>query len=430
MTVAVPEDRIANEVQTRLEHLRKTARIDGFRRGKAPFSVVRRQFGTRVRDEIVGELLQSSFSEAMSKEALRPAGQPVIDPVSAKPGEGLTYTATFEVFPEIKLAAFETLAITRPDCEIGDADLDVMIARLREQHREWVAVERGAGDGDQVNIDFLGTIDGVPFDGGKGENFDVVLGQGSMIEGFEAGLLDHKAGEAVVLDLQFPEGYRNEQLSGKPVRFEITVNRVAEPVLPEINEAFFEKFGVREGGLEAFRAEVRENMGRERDRALRQRFTNEVMDKLGQANMFDLPAALIDNEAQRLRQQIARDLMMRGVNPGDMLAQFEQNVRDRAHQRVKLGLIMAEIVKQAELRADPAKVRQMIESMSAGYEDPAAVVKWYYDNPQQLQQVEAMCLEEDAVNWIAGRAVVSVESISFDALMNPVQTDQKVEASS
>ena len=212
--------------------------------------------------------------------------------------------------------------------------------------------------------------------------------------------------------------------------FEVEIKRVSEPVLPEVNDAFFEKFGVKTGGLQAFRAEVRENMEKERERALRQRLSAEVMEKVTAANDVDIPAVLIEGEAQRLRQQMARELVMRSINPADAGEQFEQGVRERARYRVKLGLIMAEIIKQGGLRAEPDKVRKMIENMASSYEDPAAVVKYYYDNAEQLQQVEALCLEEEAVNWIAARAQQNEESVSFDALMNPVQTGTKVEASS
>ncbi|MBK6657597.1 MAG: trigger factor [Proteobacteria bacterium] len=429
LTVEIPEDRIATEVQTRLDKLSKNARIPGFRQGKAPAKVVRQQFGSRVRDEVVGEILQSSFGEAMNKEDLRPAGQPVIDKVESAVGNGLRYTAVFEVFPQFELAPLENLAVVRRTCEIGDADVDAMIERLREQNKEWLAVERASANGDQLSIDFLGTIDGVPFEGAKGENFTINLGSGMMIEGFEAGLTGKTAGEKVVLDLRFPDEYRNTELAGKPVRFEITVNKVSEALLPELTDEFMQKFGVKEGGVEAFRAEVRQNMEKERERALRQQFTSEVMDKLAIANDFELPSALVQSEAQRLRQQVAREMAMRGLNPSNAIAEFENSVQAQAHKRVKLGLVMAEIVKQAQLKADPAKVHQTIEGMAASYEDPAAVVKWYYENPQQLQQIEGMCLEDEAVNWIAGRAQLSEQAVSFDALMNPVQTDNTTEAS-
>ena len=429
LTVEVPEDRIANEVQVRLDKLLKTARIPGFRQGKAPLKVVRQQFGSRVRDEVVGEILQSSFGEAMNKEDLRPAGQPVIDKVENTQGSGLRYTAVFEVFPQIELAPIDQLQLVRRICDIGDADVDTMIEKLREQNKEWLAVERLAAAGDQLSIDFVGTIEGVPFEGGTGENFTIQLGTGTMIEGFEAGLLGKAAGDKASLDLRFPDEYRNTDLAGKPVRFEITVNKVSESLLPEISDSFIEKFGVKAGGVEAFRTEVRQNMEKERERALRQQFTAEVMDKVAAANDFELPSSLIQSEAQRLRQQVAREMATRGLNPSNAIAGFENSVLAQAHKRVKLGLVMAEIVKQAQLKADAAKVRQTIEGMAASYEDPAAVVKWYYENPQQLQQIEGMCLEDEAVNWIAGSAQVIEQSVAFDALMNPVQTDTTTEAS-
>ena len=429
LTVEVPEDRIATEVQVRLDKLSKTARIPGFRQGKAPLKVVRQRFGSRVRDEVVGEILQSSFGEAMNKEDLRPAGQPVIDKVENTRGSGLRYTAVFEVFPQFELTPVDQLQLVRRTCDIGDADVDTMIEKLREQNKEWLAVERSAADGDQLSIDFVGTIEGVPFEGGAGENFTVQLGTGTMLEGFEAGLLGKAAGDKASLDLRFPDAHRNPDLAGKPVRFEITVSKVSESLLPEISASFIEKFGVKEGGVEAFRKEVRQNMEKERVRALRQQFTAEVMDKVAAANDFELPSSLIQSEAQRLRQQVAREMGMRGPNPSNAIAEFENSVLAQAHKRVKLGLLMAEIVKQAQLKADAAKVRQTIEGMAASYEDPAAVVKWYYENPQQLQQIEGMCLEDEAVNWIAGSAQVTEQSVAFDALMNPVQTDTTTEAS-
>ena len=429
LTVAVPEERIATEVQTRLDKLSKTARIPGFRQGKAPLKVVRQQFGSRVRDEVVGEILQSSFGEAMNKEDLRPAGQPVIDKVENTLGSGLRYTAVFEVFPQFELSPIGQLELVRKTCEIGDADVNAMIEKLREQNKEWLAVERPAADGDQLSIDFVGTIESVPFEGGKGENFTVQLGTGTMIEGFEAGLLGKAAGDRASLDLRFPDEYRNSELAGKPVRFEITVTKVSESVLPEITDLFIEKFGVKEGGVEAFRKEVRQNMEKERERALRQQFTAEVMDKMAAANDFDLPNSLIQSEAQRLRQQVSREMTMRGLNPSEAISEFENSVLAQAHKRVKLGLVMAEIVKTAQLKPDAVKVRQTIEGMAASYEDPAAVVKWYYENPQQLQQIEGMCLEDEAVSWIAGNARVTEHSVAFDALMNPAQTDNTTEAS-
>ncbi|MCZ6663904.1 MAG: trigger factor [Gammaproteobacteria bacterium] len=430
VTVEVPEERIEEQIDSRLQNLRKSVRIDGFRQGKAPLKVVRQRFGVRVRAEIVGEMLQSTIAEAITSEDLKPAGQPVIDPVSSAPGKGLTYTATFEVYPEIDLAPVEQLDIEKYNCEIDEKDVDAMIERLREQNREWLAVERPSQEGDQLNINFEGTVDGESFDGGTGDGFDLMLGTGTMIEGFEAQLTGKSAGEQVGMDLRFPEEYRNEDLAGKAVKFEVTVNKVSEPVLPEVNDAFMEKFGAKDGDMGKFRAEVRENMEKERERALRQRLTNEVLEKISAANDVDVPASLVKGESQRLAQQMAQEFMMRGVNPDVAGEELEGAIKQRAENRVKLGLIMAEIIKTAELKAPPEKVREMIEKMASSYEDPAAVVKYYYDNAEQLQQVEGTCLEEEAVNWIAERAILTETRISFDALMDPVQTDNTLEAGS
>ncbi|MCZ6772700.1 MAG: trigger factor [Proteobacteria bacterium] len=430
VTVEVPEERIEEQIDSRLQNLRKSVRIDGFRQGKAPLKVVRQRFGERVRAEIVGEMLQSTIAEAITSEDLKPAGQPVIDPVSSAPGKGLTYTATFEVYPEIDLAPVEQLDIEKYNCEIDEKDVDAMIERLREQNREWLAVERPSQEGDQLNINFEGKVDGESFDGGTGDGFDLMLGTGTMIEGFEAQLTGKSAGEQVGMDLRFPEEYRNEDLAGKAVKFEVTVNKVSEPVLPEVNGAFMEKFGGKDGDMGKFRAEVRENMEKERERALRQRLTNEVLEKINAANDVDVPASLVKGESQRLAQQMAQEFMMRGVNPDVAGEELEGAIKQRAENRVKLGLIMAEIIKTAELKAPPEKVREMIEKMASSYEDPAAVVKYYYDNAEQLQQVEGTCLEEEAVNWIAERAILTETRISFDALMDPVQTDNTAEAGS
>ena len=430
LTVEVPEERIETQVHSRLEDLRKTVRIDGFRKGKAPLKVVRQRFGARVRAEIVGEMLQSTISEAITTEDLKPAGQPIIDPISSPPGEGLTYTATFEIYPEIELAPFDALEIQKVDCEINDGDIETMIEKLREQNKEWLAVERPSQDGDQLSINFEGRVDGELFEGGTGKDTDLQLGMGMMIEGFEAGLTGKTAGERVELNLEFPDVYRNEELAGKTVKFDVTINHVREAVLPEINDVFMEKFGVKEGGMDAFRSEVRENMGKERERAVRQRLSQEIMEKLAAANAIEVPASLVEAESERLRQQMAQEFMMRGLNPSEAGEEFDQVLKHRAENRVKLGLIMAEIIKTAELIAPPDKVREMIENMASSYEDPAAVVKYYYDDPEKLKQVEGTCLEDEAVNWIASQAKITETSLSFDALMEPVQTDNQTEASS
>jgi len=422
MSVALDEPMVADKIKERLQQIGRSARIDGFRPGKAPAKVIERQFGPRVRSEVLGELLRSSFSEALQEHQLRPVGDPVFDPVAAEPGQGLSYTATFEVYPEITLNPVTQLALKRPVCEIGASDVDKMIDVLRQQHASWAPVERAAADGDQLLLDFKGRLDGAEFERGSATDFELVLGAGRMIEGFEAGLAGATAGEQRTLSLTFPADYPAAELAGKPVEFDVTVKTVSERVLPSLDDAFFEKFGITEGGLDAFRKEVEENMSRERDRALQRRFATHVMEELRNANSVDLPKAMVQNEALRMQMEGKRNLMMRGMDVEKMPLPGPEVFEPQAQERVKLGLLMAEIIKTAGVTAQPAKVRAMVESMAAGYEQPEELVKWYYSDPRRLQEIEAMCLEEEAVGWIVSQASVADEPISFDDLMNPRQT--------
>ena len=429
MTVEVPEERIAGRVQDRLRELGKTVKVDGFRPGKVPFSVVQRRFGPRVREEVLGEVLRASFSEAMTQEDLRLVGEPAIEPQSMEPGNGMSYTATFEVYPTVVLAPIEKLAIERPVCEIVDADIERMIETLREHHKTWQNVDRESTTGDQLTIDFVGKIDGEVFEGSDATDFELVLGAGHMIDGFEDGLLGKQVDAEADLNLNFPPNYQAEHLAGKAVHFLVKIKRVAEPVLPGLDDEFFKKFGVESGGEAAFRTEVRENMERERARALQRRFNAGVLDAVAAANELTVPRALVESEVRRLQQQALQSMLQRGGNPANfdpskMGTMFEES----AQKRVKLGLLMAEMIKTAEISADPAKVRGLIESMAASYEDPAVVVKWYYDDARRLQEIEAMCLEDEAVTWIAERAQVNEVNISFDDLMNPGQTDRQPKA--
>jgi trigger factor len=424
MTVEIPEDQIVGRVTERLQELSRTVKVDGFRPGKVPFSVVRQRYGARVREEILSDVLRSSFSEAMTEQDLRPVGEPSIEPRDFGVGKGLSYVATFEVYPTVALQPVEALNLERPACEIAESDVQKMIGTLREQHKTWVEVDRSAKDDDQVTIDFVGEIGGAPFDGGTASDFELIIGAGRMIDGFEAGLAGKAAGDLTELNLKFPDAYQNEDLAGKDVVFKVTVKKVAEPVLPTLDDEFFVKFGVQSGGLEAFQTEIRENMERERDRALKRRFNSGVLDRVNEANELAIPQVLIQQESMRMQQQAVQTMMQRGgslegFDPSKMMGVFEEP----AKKRVKLGLLMAEMIKTAGISADPGKVRGTIESMASSYEDSAAVVKWYYEDPQRLHEIEAMCLEDEAVDWIAARATVNEVPISFDDLMNPGQTD-------
>jgi trigger factor len=422
MMVQVPVEQISAQVKEKLGELMRSVRIDGFRPGKAPFVVVQRQFGERVRNDVLGDLLRKSFSDALQSNDLRPVAEPVFDPVSADIGSGLSYTATFEVYPEVKLTALNELSIKRPVCEISDADVDAMLEVLRRQHATWEETPRAAAMGDRLIVDFAGTVDGEALERGSATDHEMDLGAANMIDGFESGLVGASAGDVRTLDLHFPTPYSREDLAGKAVKFVVTVKQVKERRLPELNDELFAKFGVTEGGLEAFRKEVSENMSRERDRAVLRNFNRGVMETLSAAHELALPVTLIAVEARRMHDESRRNLSMRGVDPDRVGHPGPEAFGVQARERVKRGLLMAEVVRTSGVQATPAKVRSMVESLAASYEEPEALMRWYYGEPERLQEIEAMCVEEEAVNWLVAQANVADEPISFDDLMNPGQT--------
>jgi trigger factor len=423
--VEVPEDKIASAVQSRLQSISRTSKIQGFRPGKAPIKVVEKHYGSRVRQEVIGEVVQSSFYEALVQEKLRPASRPTIDPMDAEQGQGLKYTATFEIYPEIRLSPVEELKVEKPVCQVTDKDVEKMIEIIRKQQRTLQPVERAAQKGDVLIIDFEGSMDGKTFEGGTGQDFRIELGSGRLIAGFEEGLTGRKAGEAVTLDLTFPAEYPKEDLAGKPVKFAVTVKTVNEPVLPELNDALFASMGVKEGGLEAFRAEIRRNMEREVEQAVLARSKNKVLDALFAANKIEVPKSLIKQEAQRLNEQFHMGLQMRGINVDHHHDEEAETAAftAQAEKKVTLQLIIADIVRTRQIRVEPARVRQMIETVAQGYEDPAEVVKWYYADQQRLAEVEALALEDEVVAWILSQAEVTEKEMTFDDLMNKGQTE-------
>ena len=424
MRVEVPEERIASEVDSRLKSLSRTTRVRGFRPGKAPFKVIEQRYGDQVRREVIGEVMQASFYEAVSREKLRPAGRPAIEPLPAPGGQGLVYTARFEVFPEVKLANVEKLEIRKPVCTIGDADVDKMIETLRRQRRRMVAVERAAGDGDVVEVDFEGRIGGEPFEGGAAKGFRVEIGSGSLIDGFEDGLKGVGKGEDRTLPLRFPDDYGKSDLAGKEVEFSVHVNQVSEYVLPELNAEFFAEFGVKDGDEQAFRKEVREHMEREAAVAARNRQRDAVMDALHAAHEVELPASLIRQEQHQLQHQFEANLKAYGIKLPEGQAQGDESrFEEQARKRVALQIIVAELIRDKELKADPAKVRALIEKNAESYEDPSAVISWYYADPKRLSEVEAVALEDAVIDFVAEHARSAEAPVSFDELMNKGQTE-------
>ena len=415
LTIGVPAERIESEVTKRLQQTARRAKVPGFRPGKVPMSVIRQRYEDSARQEALGDLIQSSFYEAIVAEKLNPAGAPSVEPKVFEKGKDLEYVATFEIYPEIQVAGFEGITVERPQAEVSEADVDNMLDILRKQNTRFEAVERAAENGDQLNIDFVGKIEGEAFAGGSAKGTALVLGSGRMIPGFEDALVGAKAGEERVITPTFPEDYQNLELAGKTAEFTVTVNAVAAPVLPELNEQFFALFGASEGGLEGFRAEVRKNMERELRQAIKSKVKNQVMEGLLAANPVELPKALVANEVQRLRVQAVQQFGG-NIKPEQLPAELFE---EQAKRRVSLGLIIAEVVKQAELKPDDARVRELIEEMASAYQEPQQVVAWYYKNEQQLGEVRSVVLEEQVVDTVLQKAKVTDKPVSYEEAVKP-----------
>lgn len=415
MTVEIPAERISGEVQSRLKRLATTAKVKGFRPGKVPMKVVEQQYGKQVRDEVVGEVIQATYFEAITQEKLHPASMPTIETVSGEDGKNLQYAAVFEVMPEIAMADMANANLEKVSAEIADADLDKMIENLRKQRTEWKEVARKAKEGDRLSVDFSGTIEGKEFSGNSGNNVPVTLGSGRMIDGFENGLVGSKAGDEVVLDLQFPETYGNKEVAGKPVQFQVTVNKVEAPELPELDEEFARGFGIGDGSLESLRSEVRKNMERELKQGVDAKNKQAVMDKLLEMNQLEVPAALIENEAENLKQQMLQQMQVpKGKSGVDLDATL---FNGEAEKRVSLGLLLAEVIRANELKVDSDKLKAKVEEIAATYEKPDEVVRWYYGDKNRLSQIENLLLEDAVVEWAFSQAKVSEKKSSFDEVV-------------
>ena len=417
LKIGVPADRIEKEVTERLQKATKTVSISGFRKGKVPLSVVKQKYGKGVRQEVIGEVVNSSFYEAIKQEELQPVGQPRIDDVTDVEGQDLEYTAVFEVYPEISLAKLEKASIARPVADLNDADVDTMIEVLRNQQATFEAVERASEDGDQVNIDYVGTKGGEEFPGGKAEGQDLLLGSNSMIPGFEDGLVGLSAGDEKVLKLKFPKDYHAEELKGAKVEFAVKVNSVSVKNLPDMDDEFFKLFGVTEGGEEKFREDVRNNMERELRNAIRNKIKNRVMDQLFTLNKVDLPKALVTNEITQLKKQMIQQFgggqqLDPNMLPDDMFT-------DKAERRAALGVIVSEVVKVEELTPDEERVRERINEIASTYDQPQEVIDYYYSQQELLSSVEAVVLEDQVTELVLSKAKVTEEKLSYEEAIKP-----------
>lgn len=412
MEVQVPAVEIDKAVDERLQKLSRTVRLKGFRPGKVPVKVVRQQFGQQVRQEVLGDVVQSSFAEAVEQEKLTPAGGPRIEPINIGEGD-LKYRAVFEIVPQIELQGLDTLPVERPVAEVSTADVDAMIENLREQKPTFASVEREARDTDRVTVDFAGTIDGQPFEGGSGENIPIVLGAGRMLAEFEAGLIGARGGEQRTIPVTFPANYGAPALAGKVAQFAITVKSVEERHLPELDDEFCKVYGVEEGGITQLRKEVEENMRRELSDAVRQQLKKQVLDGLAAANPIELPKSMIDAQVRELQVDAGRRM---GARDASQLPPPEA-FQDAARRRVQLSLLVGEVIKSANIQVNQSQVQAKFQELAQQYPDALQAVEQYRTNPQMRRQMEAAVLEDQVVDWLLERARVTDKSSSFKEIM-------------
>ena len=414
LNITVPAANIEDAVTAELRNIAKNRRFDGFRKGKVPMKMVAKMYGKAVRQDVMGEVMQRHFIEAIVKEKINPAGAPTFAPVENKEGEDLVFNATFEVYPEVELKGLENISVEKPAVEVKESDVEEMIETLRKQQATWTEVDAAVEEGSRATIDFVGSIDGEEFEGGKAENFPLEMGAGRMIPGFEDGIVGKTKGMEFEIDVNFPEDYHAENLKGKAAKFAIKVNKVEARELPELNEEFVAKFGATDG-VEGLKAEVRKNMERELKQAVKNRIKEQAIDGLVKENDIDVPAALIDQEIGTLRQQAAQRF---GGNTEAADQLPRELFEEQAKRRVVVGLLLGEVIKSEELKADDEKVKAIIEEMATAYEDPSEVIAYYEQNEQMMNNMRNVALEEQAIDAIIAKAQVSEKEVSFNELMN------------
>ena len=413
MRVELPAERIEREVDTRLKSVGRTAKLKGFRPGKVPPKVVKQRYGKQVRQEVLSELMQRSYTDAVLQENLRPAGGPQIEPEEGGDSESFAYVATFEIMPEVELKDLDKLKIEKPEVTIGDEDLDEMILKLRKQKASWDEVDRPSAEGDRVIVDFTGTLDGEEFEGGKGTEIPVTLGQGQMLPDFEKALFGIKAGDEKSFKVKFPKDYHAEDLAGKKVDFAIKTHRVEEETLPPVDDSLAAAFDVTEGGIDKFIEDVKENMRREADAKVKNDLRERIMTALLDANQFDIPQTMKHQEMHSLQHDAMRRL---GVEDHSQAPPIE-NFADMAEQRVRLSLLVSQLISDQGLTVDAAKVRERVEEMCAGYENSDEMVEMYVNNAEIMKQLEPMVLEQQAFDWLLENGKTTTKKVTFTEYM-------------
>ncbi len=418
VTITVPADVIDNEVKRLLKEEYRHRRVNGFRKGKIPPHVLQKLFGREARSRAASGVMQSKYYEAIMQEKINPAGAPAIEPKVNEPGKDLEFTATFEVYPEVEVKNLDKIEIEKPTVEVTDADVDSMLETLRKQHAGWKEVKRKSKDGDRVTMDFVGSIDGEEFEGGKASDFALELGEGRMIPGFEDQIKGIRAGEEKTIEVTFPEDYHAENLKGKDAQFAVTAKKVEERELPELNDEFVALFGVKEGGVDALKAEVRKNMERELSNTVKSKVKEQVLKGIVEHNEVELPKAMIDQEIDALRKQAAERF---GGNAEQMPNLPAELFEEQAKERVKVGLLLGEVIRTNEMKAEDERVDTIIANAASAYEDPQEVIEYYKSNNDMMQQIRNVALEEQAVEFVLDKAKVTEKEASFDDIMNPKQ---------
>jgi trigger factor len=418
VTVQVPAERVAKEIQDRLVAMSRKVKVAGFRPGKVPLKIMQRMYGNQVRYEAVSELMEHSLRDALVQEKLNPLGGPKIEPKPLEEGQAFEYSATFEVMPEFDPSGFENIKVERPVAEVTEQDVDHMIETLRQQRTIWTAVERPARDGDRVRFDFEGKIDGQDFAGNKGENAQIVLGGKSLLADFETRLIGLAPGTETEFDLTFPEDYLVKEVAGKTAHFQVKLHGVEEAHLPEVDDAFAEKFDVKEGGVPALRQALRENMERELREGIQAVTKRQVMQGLLEANTVPLPQALIEVEIE----QLASQLRFPPSNNDEKIQQLKAKLFEtEARRRVALGLLISKLATKQGIQADEERVRARLDVFAATHEEPAEVLRYYEQTPNALDNVRALVLEDQIVDWVLERAQVTEKASTFAEIMMPSQ---------
>ena len=416
LIVSLPAVEVETQITSRLKQIARTAKMAGFRPGKVPFNIVANQYGFQVRQEVMSDSVQKSFATAVKDQQLQVAGYPRFAPAnSGESADKFEFTATFEVYPEVKIGSLSGKKLERLAADVGDADVDNTLETLRKQRAAYDKTDRAAEKSDFLVIDFLGKLDGAPFKGGDAQNFGVVLGEGRMLPDFEVALIGMKSGEEKTFDLTFPADYQAE-LAGKTVQFSVTAKVVNAPKLPPVDAEFAKSLGVVDGDVSKMRAEIKANLERELKKRIQAKTKDQVMDALLSVSELDLPRSLVEMEISRLQEQAVKDLEARGMTTKDLQLPAELFV-ERAEKRVKLGLVLSEVVKQNELRARPEQIRAVVEEHAESFEDPKQMVRWYYSEQSRLAEVEGMVLEDNVVDWAAKSMEVSTATKSFDEIM-------------